>query len=410
MWQRKSKNLRKTFLDLLMDFTLATEPDDRLIVLISGHGYHDFGCEGGIHIGISSTSTAKLLLPEDVFKILKFTSGHTTLIVNSCHSGFWVSKLEARNTLDGGLRNLTIITRSDETGEIESHSQSGSGKYRGGFFVNCVVGRILREFGIHLPHPPVLIPDTTNIPPRGPPSYEKIFPDHNVGEVRLRRRLFSTVKDIIDDTTREMSTLRGTLPPVMMTGVNGTASHTFGLGTDYRMEITEVVPANPRSSPGTGHTGSGSHCSQYTAIALLVAQYRLLPLSSPTASRNVPVECRISLAELDKASPDQLKTVRKEIERRIKAVHAVRNIVIELGLSFPTHHRFPTTSHWKAWPMCQRFVIYMPGRTWNDARDLLLEAIRIGISGRQEKDIKELRKKLTRAIWRRRLLGMVGRT
>jgi hypothetical protein len=68
------------------------------------------------------------------------------LIVNSCIGGFWIE--EARRLCLGGENGLTIITggRSDEM--IYAHSISGSGKARGGYFVNALTAALHRQYGL----------------------------------------------------------------------------------------------------------------------------------------------------------------------------------------------------------------------------------------------------------------------
>jgi hypothetical protein len=68
------------------------------------------------------------------------------LIVNSCIGGFWIE--EARRLCLGGENGLTIIAggRSDEMSY--AHSISGSGKARGGYFVNALTAALYRQYGL----------------------------------------------------------------------------------------------------------------------------------------------------------------------------------------------------------------------------------------------------------------------
>ena len=143
--------------------------------MITGYGHKTTGYEGGITTGYNRHGNDKVLLPQDVFSLVKRHRGHTTMVVNSCFSRIWSVDLSerlshARQT--NGLHGMTMITSAKPEEEIDSHSELKSGFYRGGFFANCFVGRVLHQYGILLPRRDIL--DTQTL------EYVTIFPEHNI--------------------------------------------------------------------------------------------------------------------------------------------------------------------------------------------------------------------------------------
>jgi hypothetical protein len=164
-WSTKiqPRQLKRKFLKTLKTMTSLTKPEDVLLVFLCGYGAEDYSNKGSVEIGESRFGVPKLLFPKEVLRIIAGCVGRTTVIVNSCYSGFWLE--EARmSTLDG----VTIITGGTREEEIHAYSMSGSYKARGGYFINSLAAALYRQHGLHFPRQKVL--------QSGSGVYTEIFP------------------------------------------------------------------------------------------------------------------------------------------------------------------------------------------------------------------------------------------
>lgn len=114
-------------------------PEDLLVVLITGHGDDDSRPHGHVRVGQTAIlHTPRLLSLKDVFNVTAKILGYTTVVVNSCFWGIWV---QYTNKFVSGSTTL-VISRALGIEEIHSFSESGSGRFRGGFFGNSFGNRI----------------------------------------------------------------------------------------------------------------------------------------------------------------------------------------------------------------------------------------------------------------------------
>lgn len=131
----RKDELKDKFLQTLQDNARVSTDEDRLIVIITGHG----APSGAIAIGeyrlLLRPSNPRLLNPTDVFNILRSENfkGEATVIVNACYSGIWAASA-AETGMGRAGSGMTVVVRSSPDEEIHSFPESGSSRYRGGHF------------------------------------------------------------------------------------------------------------------------------------------------------------------------------------------------------------------------------------------------------------------------------------
>jgi hypothetical protein len=225
-WSTKiqPRQLKRKFLKTLKTMTSLTKPEDVLLVFLCGYGAEDYSNKGSVEIGESRFGVPKLLFPMEVLRIIAGCVGRTTVIVNSCYSGFWLE--EARmSTLDG----VTIITGGTREEEIHAYSMSGSYKARGGYFINSLAAALYRQHGLHFPRQKVL--------QSGSGVYTEIFPPpHNIDIARVNappQKEWHNLQELVQQISDEMNTQREVMshPQVMNPG-ESSCTQFFGVGPD----------------------------------------------------------------------------------------------------------------------------------------------------------------------------------
>ena len=287
----KARRLKSRFLEELSRMAEFSKSGDMLIVCINTHGTREYGMEGAVQIGHKWMGHTRWVECREVLRIIKRCLGNTTLIVNACYSGYWVDA-----AFDLGLDSgrVTVITGSGRMGEIHSHSLSGSGKFRGGYFLNNLVARLYKEYSLFFPRPSILR-DGLNI------EYYTPFPDSNLDIVRITnpiRVTRSNLKSVMDDICQDMGVLRGEHSTPELFGGGGAggndALHAFGIyGGDLPLRIIRTSPPNPNQEYA-GLTALGCLGFQRrVSTAELVNQYKLLPLA-PNTGCNTRLSTQIS--------------------------------------------------------------------------------------------------------------------
>lgn len=207
-----------------------------------------------------------------MLKFIERCTGETTLIVNACFSGHWVdAAVEAE--LDSG--RVTLITGSGKGEEIHSHSISGSGRFRGGYFLNNLVARLYKEYALFFPRPPIL-QDGRDI------HFHRPFPNSNVNRTANPDRcLRSNLGSIMDDIRHDMAELRGVHSTPEFFGGGGGVSDaltTFGIAdNDLPLRITRASPSNPSRGYAELTAPGCLRFQRRVSTAELVNQYTLLP-------------------------------------------------------------------------------------------------------------------------------------
>jgi len=364
------RKVKKVFLQYLSDFTASSQSRDTLLVVITGHRQMT-GYEGGITTGYNRLGNDKVLLPQDVFSLVKRNKGHTTMIVHSCFARMWNVDLSerlshARQT--NGLHRVTMITSSKPEEGIDSHSESRSGFYRGGFFTNCFVGRVLQQSGILLPRRDVL--DTQTL------EYATVFPEHNIrAGVQAGQVNDESIQNIID-----LVRLRDTATPLLIGNSELTTNQLFGLSNTIQTPFTMAHLPNPRDYMNVAptQTGSAPVNSLPTDLGRLISYYHSLPISASTRSRNVGIEALIRTARRSRSTDDEIQALYDMIRKRCLGIFRVYKIVLLLKLAWPTRHVFPTLHQSRTWKRAEKVAVDEQGRLWLDPSDLLLEALLTG--------------------------------
>ena len=254
--------------------------------------------------------------------------------------------------------------------EIYSHSMSGSEKFRGGYFLNCLVARLYKEYALFFPRPMVLQGE--------PAKYEAPFTSSNVDIVRLSnpvRVTQSTLQTVMEEICHDMALLRGqsSTPQVFGGGSEADALRFFGVaaGAELPINITRTSPENPNQE-FLGHAATGClGLPKRSSTAELVSQYLLLPFS-PNAGCNTRLSMAIVNWEKGKLSWLQVRLLRRALEKRL---HAFRSMTKELDKrGVKISKRMPLTTEelyfWRREAEC--FTVYENGRSWTQVRDLFI--------------------------------------
>ncbi|RPB22723.1 hypothetical protein L211DRAFT_321260 [Terfezia boudieri ATCC MYA-4762] len=163
----RKRTLKSRFLHELRRMANSTLPNDRLIILISGHGSTPNTLESGggedevrdIAIGTKWSGTYNFLAPSEVLEIIEQVQGSTTVILNSCFSGIRVKSARERNLGCSRYPSISVIARCEEEGEILSFPNADvpgeQDNQRGGYFINSVANKIYSEYEIFFPRPPI---------------------------------------------------------------------------------------------------------------------------------------------------------------------------------------------------------------------------------------------------------------
>ena len=362
----KPRKLKSRFMSALRQMVEFTRPGEMLIMSIHGHGDSEYGYEGAIEVGHRWLGRICYLQPQDVLGVIQSCAGRTTLIVNSCFASYWVECALSRG-LDSG--RVTIVAGGARE-EIYSHSMSGSAKFRGGYFLNCLVARLYKEYALFFPRPMVFQGE--------PAKYEAPFTSSNVDIVRLSnpvRVTQSTLQTVMEDICHDMALLRGqsSTPQVFGGSSEADALRFFGVaaGAELPINITRTSPENPNQE-FLGHAATGClGLPKRSSTAELVSQYLLLPFS-PNAGCNTRLSMAIVTWEKGKLSWLQVRLLRRALEKRL---HAFRSMTKELDKrGVKISKRMPLTTEelyfWRREAEC--FTVYENGRSWTQVRDLFI--------------------------------------
>lgn len=246
------KDLKTTFLGTLSSSIQATRPDDRLVVIIVGHGAESGDVGVGEDRVLQRIRCPRLLRPEEVLCRIRDCQGAVTLIVNTCHSGRWAEQA-AMLGLANDKSNISILVRCQAESEIWSHKESESMCTRGGYYINCLTGQFYQEYDLFLPRP-VQVEGEDVVRFRA----TNLTPETVASAARTR---ITGLNILMEETKEDMLTLTtGVSPPNLAPPGEG-ASATLFLGVqsnqDLPLRLTTIVPANP-SSRFDASTVSGS--------------------------------------------------------------------------------------------------------------------------------------------------------
>ena len=236
--------LKSEFLNGVARLAAESTNDDRLVIIIIGHGSN---VAGQIGIGESRRAlrAAKpiLLHPDEVFGRLHQGTfkGEATLIINSCYSGKWAQAAEHLGMV-GVHSGVTVLTRCLPDAKVYAFPGSASAKHRGGFFSNVAVDRVLQAFVRFLPRPSVIA------------SSPVVFPEHNItpGTPEVSARKIPppiSLQQMVSDMANDMQALgvaRAGRPSVVHSNnVDGIALMGIVPDGSLKMRLNQTVPANP---------------------------------------------------------------------------------------------------------------------------------------------------------------------
>ena len=193
-------NLKTIFLDSIRSAFSEASPGDHVLIIITGHGLDEFNetC-GYIEFGEVDGELVHMS-PEEIMSLISHPEVKTTLIVNSCFSGNWVSAKEKFTP----SANLAIVARSDEFQEILSFPKDVENRNCGGWFANFLTGEFYQELGLLLPRPSVL--------DQYAQAYIEHFPKSNIADAdvspsRTTARSFPVIVESIKTDLEVISTV-----------------------------------------------------------------------------------------------------------------------------------------------------------------------------------------------------------
>ncbi|KAF8526419.1 hypothetical protein BDD12DRAFT_870727 [Trichophaea hybrida] len=332
-WMRQvtAGDLRKVFIDSIGDVVEKCSTDDLLVVIITGHGDDDSRRHGHVRVGQSTIMhTRRFLSPKDVFDVTAKNMGYTTVVVNSCFSGIWV---EYANRFVDKTTTL-VISRALGTDEIHSFSESGSGRFRGGFFGNCFVNRLYREYDLHFPRPAV-----TEYNDEGRLREVKAaLPGNLAAAVDIERKKFTTVQASLPDIVQDLQELAGAFQhhPQFCTarpGFDFIATLTNSDRIPLRLE--NVVDASPGQEGAAPQAGSLPSRGLLVGTAEVVARYRVTVNAPPCAASNVRVTRAIKQFESGKMNVGKRIRLRMMLDKRMAVHNKGKEVVENMGGKWP---------------------------------------------------------------------------
>lgn len=263
--------LKPTFLSAVAEMAAHSTPDDRLLIILNGHG-GDLGA-GGVAVGVSSrtllsdTQGPRIVRPTDVLDLLRpgYFYGEATIVVNSCHSELWKDAAMVLGLGEGSGHGVSIVVgcRSDQS--IYAFPRSGSRKHRGGYFINHLSGHLLQAFGRHLPRParlqdsPVLGFEPHNIAPSTPDFSARIIEQH------------ISIHDMMEkiaDEERKLCIAGPSVPTALhQEEMDALTLVGFTAGRPLHIQLHHTLPPNP--STDFDPTPTGSCKSAYLCIQFL---------------------------------------------------------------------------------------------------------------------------------------------
>ena len=325
--------LKAAFMQELSRMVAASKPDDRLLLILIGHGNTTpFGLGLG---NDEDTQSNWVVTPDDMDEFLKRLdpAASQCIISTCCYAGGWICSNASRSSI------LAVATKN----ESDSFNESKSGNFRGGYFTAALC-------------------DTLR--------------SHQASE----RTYWEPTGNVESSVEAMWELLLQVNPPVFSAQHNawhdGVQDRTGLAQIEYakRFETLPVVPGNPLE--GETDRQTDSRRSRY--LQRLVREYRAIKPGRPTASDNNTVMGRINRFEGRVAgppiTPQSQAWLGMALRHRLRQAFWAEELVQEMKLSpFPSFSSF-SFDFWpykKSW----REGHYQDlSRVWGRFRPLLPES------------------------------------